>query len=58
MGTTSQASPARPGCLKPGEGFHGPSAAGKDALLEQIKTLDLQTQGFNGMIREFSFDVP
>lgn len=58
MGTTSQASPAQLGCSKPCVGFHGPSAAGKDALLKQIKTLHLQTQGFNEMILEFSFDVP
>lgn len=57
MGTTSQASPAQAGCSKLCEEFHGPSAAGKDALFKQIKTLHLQTQGFNETIAKFSFNI-
>jgi len=57
VGTTSLASPAQPGCSKPCEELHGPSAAGQEALLKKIKTLHLRTQGFNEMILEFSLDV-
>lgn len=57
MGTASQTSPAQLGFSEPCEGFHGPSAAGKDALLKQSKMLHRQSQGFNEMIVEFSFDV-